>query len=294
MEGKQWEHELEQLPEKLLKKFPSLFIVCGSNQAKDVVKKMKARKSALDIKDERYVIAQNKVFRAVARRFEAELVDLAMFTLYSQEHFDYLLERINRFEEDVRIKIFSNALFYKEELDAGFDLTVQDYTRCPAGKATKLIFAEKIIIPAGYWAQLLPRSSTNLIGSIRSGVIDAEYTGPLTAVFTADEDLTLVPMQKIAQVVIQKCESAEIIALDEQEYLEKSEKCARGILGSGSTGTHRISMGSFFRKWQAQPRDDFEQKIYNRDAKNVLEVRFRASSPIVPLEVLEIASDDEN
>lgn len=93
-----------------------------------------------------------------------------------------------------------------------------------------------IALPEGYEAQVRPRSGLALKHGITvlnsPGTIDADYRGELGIVLVnlSDTDFTVNPGERIAQMVIAKCEQATLI---EVEQLDETE---RGAGGYGHTG----------------------------------------------------------
>lgn len=93
-----------------------------------------------------------------------------------------------------------------------------------------------IALPEGYEAQVRPRSGLALKHGITvlnsPGTIDADYRGELGIVLVnlSDTDFTVNPGERIAQMVIAKCEQA---TLAEVEQLDETE---RGAGGYGHTG----------------------------------------------------------
>lgn len=93
-----------------------------------------------------------------------------------------------------------------------------------------------IALPEGYEAQVRPRSGLALKHGITvlnsPGTIDADYRGELGIVLVnlSDTDFDINPGERIAQMVIAKCEQATLI---EVEQLDETE---RGAGGYGHTG----------------------------------------------------------
>ncbi len=123
---------------------------------------------------------------------------------------------------------------YAHEGDAGMDLYSIEEITIPSGK--------RIIIPTGISIEL-PKNYVSLIWgksglaskngiAILAGVIDSGYRGEYKVVLlnTSDEDYTIGKAQKIAQLLIQKVETAEIKQVD--ELTDSSRKDG----GFGSTG----------------------------------------------------------
>lgn len=93
-----------------------------------------------------------------------------------------------------------------------------------------------IQLPQGYEAQIRPRSGLAIkhgIGLVNSpGTIDSDYRGEIKIIVVnlSNEEFSLNPGERIAQMVIAKYEKATLI---ESDTLESSE---RGTGGFGSTG----------------------------------------------------------
>lgn len=94
-----------------------------------------------------------------------------------------------------------------------------------------------IALPEGYEAQVRPRSGLALKKGITClntpGTIDADYRGDVGVILVnlSHEDFVVQPGERIAQMIINKFEQAELI---EVETLDETE---RGEGGFGSTGT---------------------------------------------------------
>ena len=91
-------------------------------------------------------------------------------------------------------------------------------------------------IPAGYEGQVRPRSGLAAKHGITvlntPGTIDADYRGEIKVILVnlSNVPFTLVPGERIAQMVFARCEQAQ---LEEAESLDETE---RGAGGFGSTG----------------------------------------------------------
>lgn len=94
-----------------------------------------------------------------------------------------------------------------------------------------------IALPEGYEAQVRPRSGLALKKGITvlntPGTIDSDYRGDVGVILVnlSSEDFVVQPGERIAQMIINKFEQAELI---EVETLDETE---RGEGGYGSTGT---------------------------------------------------------
>jgi dUTP diphosphatase len=125
---------------------------------------------------------------------------------------------------------------YARAGDAGLDLrAAHDATLEPSGRAlvgTGLAIA----LPVGYAGLVLPRSGLALSQGVTvlnaPGLVDAGYRGELKVLLVnhGDKPVTVRRGDRIAQLVIQSVERAELIEVGE---LPASE---RGAGGFGSTG----------------------------------------------------------
>lgn len=117
---------------------------------------------------------------------------------------------------------------------AGFDLTAigiddmeNGYLRYHTGLAVE--------IPVGYVGLVFPRSSVFKTGMLLSncvGVIDSDYRGEITAVFTIGDDVDTEYKvgDRICQLIIMPYPEIEF------EETEELTETKRGIGGYGSTG----------------------------------------------------------
>ncbi|TYZ60114.1 hypothetical protein PybrP1_010637 [[Pythium] brassicae (nom. inval.)] len=119
-------------------------------------------------------------------------------------------------------------------LAAGFDLASAYDAVVPArGKAlVKTDLA--VAVPAGCYARVAPRSGLALKKFIDTGagVIDADYRGNVGVVLFnhADEDFEVKRGDRVAQLILEKIEYADVELVDDIEDTE------RGAGGFGSTG----------------------------------------------------------
>lgn len=93
-----------------------------------------------------------------------------------------------------------------------------------------------IALPEGYEAQVRPRSGLALKHGITvlnsPGTIDADYRGELSVLLInlSGEDFTVNDGERIAQMVVARCEQGEFVAVEELDATE------RGTGGYGHTG----------------------------------------------------------
>lgn len=93
-----------------------------------------------------------------------------------------------------------------------------------------------IALPEGYEAQVRPRSGLALKHGITvlnsPGTVDADYRGELGVLLInlSTEDFTVNDGERIAQMVVTRCEQGEFVAVEELDATE------RGTGGYGHTG----------------------------------------------------------
>ena len=93
-----------------------------------------------------------------------------------------------------------------------------------------------IALPEGYEAQVRPRSGLALKHGITvlntPGTIDADYRGEIGVVLVnlSNDEFVVNPGERIAQMVIARCEQAEMVVVEELDETE------RGAGGYGHTG----------------------------------------------------------
>ena len=119
--------------------------------------------------------------------------------------------------------------------DAGFDLTAVSSVYDKFTKTLTCGTGLAIQIPPGYVGKIHPRSSIYKKGLVLSnsvGVIDADFSGEIKAVFNVvnDRPSLYAPGDRIMQIVIEKLQDIEF---EEVAELEETE---RGENGYGSSG----------------------------------------------------------
>ena len=120
---------------------------------------------------------------------------------------------------------------------AGFDLTAIRREVSEDGSYLKYHTGIALEIPEGYEGQIRPRSSiaknTDLILINSPGTIDADYRGEIIVVFKPLKPAfakTYKPGDRIAQIVFNKVEKADIVIAHELSNTQRDEG------GFGSTG----------------------------------------------------------
>lgn len=167
-----------------------------------VLEFMKKRSNNIDVLTVEYIQRQYTVFFEFAKSF-----GLPTFFV-SHESKEGIEQSLQSMYNNV-VYLFSSSIFMSEPIskpypsDTAYDLTLShDILALPKEKV-KLVFNEIIVIPVNYAGLLCARSSLNLLGCLRIGLIDTTYNGRLTAVFIADDqEVRLKQGQRVAQLVI--------------------------------------------------------------------------------------------
>lgn len=125
---------------------------------------------------------------------------------------------------------------YAREGDAGLDLQAAEATTLPPGGRALVPTGLAVAIPTGHAGFVLPRSGLALRHGLTllntPGLIDAGYRGEIKVLVInhGDAPATIARGERIAQLVLQRVEQAELVEVQE---LPPSE---RGTGGFGSTG----------------------------------------------------------
>ncbi len=134
--------------------------------------------------------------------------------------------------EDVQIPSYAHPG------DAGMDLYSAESLVLKPGERKVVSTGIKMAIPEGYEAQIRPKSGLAAKHGISvvntPGTIDAGYRGIVGVILInhGSEDFAVEKNMKIAQMIINKVEIADI------EEVEELDNTSRGEGGFGSTGTH--------------------------------------------------------
>jgi dUTP pyrophosphatase len=126
---------------------------------------------------------------------------------------------------------------YAHEGDAGLDLVAAEDASLQPGERIALPTGIAVAIPRGFAGLVLPRSGRALkegLGVANApGLIDSGYRGEVKVILVNLDPHSPIDIkrgEKIAQLVIQKIELAEIAAVD------RLDETVRGEGGFGSTG----------------------------------------------------------
>ncbi len=125
---------------------------------------------------------------------------------------------------------------YAHPGDAGMDLCSAESLVIPAGGRSLVRTGLKMALPAGYEAQVRPRSGLALKRGITvlnaPGTIDEGYRGEVGVILAnfGEEDFKVETGDRIAQMVIAPVTRAEVVEADELDATDRGEG------GFGSTG----------------------------------------------------------
>lgn len=128
---------------------------------------------------------------------------------------------------------------YESVAAAGMDIRTSAEEAITLRPLERKLFPTGLFIelPVGYEAQIRPRSGMALKRGISvlntPGTIDADYRGEIGIILVnlSNEDVTIEPGERIAQMVIAKHEQPELIEVTELSETE------RGAGGFGHSGT---------------------------------------------------------
>jgi dUTP pyrophosphatase len=142
----------------------------------------------------------------------------------------------------MEVKILNNSRFalpkYATPHSAGMDIRANTTIPIVIKPLERILVPTglHIELPEGYEAQIRPRSGLAIkhgIGLVNSpGTIDADYRGEIRIIVVnlSNQEYTLQPGERIAQMIVAKYQKVEWI---ESDSLEESQ---RGQGGFGSTG----------------------------------------------------------
>ena len=123
---------------------------------------------------------------------------------------------------------------YSHPGDAGADLKASEPCVVPARGKSLISTGLCIELPEGHVGLIWPRSGLAVKHSIDcgAGVVDAKYRGEIKVLLFnhADENFTIESGDRIAQLLVQKVESVNFLAVDSLDETERNEG------GFGSTG----------------------------------------------------------
>lgn len=143
-------------------------------------------------------------------------------------------------EFDLQIKMLDAGLpvpSYAKEGDAGFDLRARESVTLAPGERALVKTGVAFALPQGYVGLVHPRSGLAAKHGITvvnaPGTVDAGYRGEImVCLLNTDlrEPFVVERGDRIAQMVVQRFETARFVVVDE---LPESE---RGVTGFGSSG----------------------------------------------------------
>ena len=110
--------------------------------------------------------------------------------------------------------------------DAGHDLYSVEECRLKPLERKLVKTGIKIAVPEGFYGRVAPRSGLALKKGVdvMAGVIDSSYRGEIGVVLInlSEEEITLEPMSKVAQLIIESCWGAEWHICDDLDDTERS------------------------------------------------------------------------
>ena len=133
-------------------------------------------------------------------------------------------------------KLVPNAVLpkYAHEGDAGMDFFASETTVIKKGERVQVKTGIAMAIPEGYVGLIWDKSGLSHKYGLKTlgGVIDSGYRGEIMIgmINLGSEDYTFEVCHKVAQMLIQKVESPEIIEV------ESLDDTSRGVGAFGSTG----------------------------------------------------------
>ena len=148
----------------------------------------------------------------------------------SKSEAHYLKVLVKKLDNGVKIPS------YAHDGDAGVDLYANQEVAVEPGAIALVPTGIKIAIPLGFEAQVRPKSGLALNHGITvlntPGTIDAGYRGEVGVIVVnhGKEQFTIEKGKKIAQMVFNKVEKAEL------EEVEELDETSRNTDGFGSTG----------------------------------------------------------
>jgi len=123
---------------------------------------------------------------------------------------------------------------YSHPEDAGADLKASESSIVPARGKALVSTGLCLELPEGHVGLIWPRSGLAVKHSIDcgAGVIDSTYRGEIKVLLFnhSDENFTIEPGNRIAQLLVQKVEHINFISVDSLEKTQRNEA------GFGSTG----------------------------------------------------------
>ena len=142
----------------------------------------------------------------------------------------------------MQVKIINKSVYslpqYETKGSAGMDLRANTTTPITLASLERTIVPTGLYIelPTGYEAQIRPRSGLSIkkgLSLVNSpGTIDSDYRGEIGIILVnlSNEEQSIDPGERIAQMVIAKYEQVKLVEVD---VLSETD---RGAGGFGSTG----------------------------------------------------------
>lgn len=123
---------------------------------------------------------------------------------------------------------------------AGYDLAAAAAAVVPARGRALISTGLVIAVPEGCYGRIAARSGlASRCGlDVGAGVIDADYRGVVSVLLFnhSDEDRPVYCGDRIAQLVLEKIATPDVVETDTLVHADGSTDTARGAAGFGSTG----------------------------------------------------------
>ena len=137
----------------------------------------------------------------------------------------------------LRVKRFSSDAILPNRASGGsvgYDLYAVEDICVPRGARALVSTGIGIVLPAGTYGRIAPRSGLAVKKGIQvgAGVIDPDYTGEVKILLFnhGDAPFDITKGERIAQLILERCEIPDV------QEIGEIEETSRGAGGFGSTG----------------------------------------------------------
>lgn len=208
-----------------------VIVLESSETDEHLLNRMKKRNNGIDVMSLEYVRLQNNFWNFLANKLG--LLRLCVSD-WPTLHFE--VARLVNLLISGKPIIFSGYSKQKPNSDAGYDLTCEEDQQIEANVATAIKLRERVYIPSGYHGHIIERSSASFDLSVRGGIIDAHYMGPLSATVISPTSHTFKKYSQFCQLVIKPVVDYGNIIIAPINFNIPSE---RGENRFGSTGGYK-------------------------------------------------------
>lgn len=233
---------------EVLDKYNINFIIPQEIHYYQILERMKKRNNGIDNMTLEYIDFQTKVFKLIGEQYNIFMIP-SYLEIYSPDYYCWLDSILKSLYQQKQIPteiLHGNKNVYKAYMfDAGFDLRSADFLEVEANRQYKIRLQEKIIIPVGYYGEIVGRSSNQLRFSVATGIIDSNYIGDWYVFINVFRKDKILINERICQLIIKKCTKFDMITnvnFKEELQLIKDvnkqdkENYTRGTKGFGSSG----------------------------------------------------------